>query len=285
MANYIYAMKSTITLSVILLIISSITIANAQVTIAPTNLFIEENARFGTYMVINNSNDTQEISIDFTFAYSQSDEQGYRTIVQNEDEIKEAHSIADYVRAFPRNFTLAPGQRQVIRLRLTPPNDLEDGTYWARIKTASTPETPPIELQSNDAVAARVGIRVEQVTGLFYKKGSVSTGIEIEEIRSEYDSESENLIVLIDHQRTGNSPFLGSIITSIIDSNGQEVRRGFLSTSLYFDGIFRQEFEIGDLPNGEYLIRATFESNRSDIPESDLVQMQSVTETTTFTKR
>ncbi len=285
MANYIYAMKSTITLSVILLIISSITIANAQVTIAPTNLFIEENARFGTYMVINNSNDTQEISIDFTFAYSQSDEQGYRTIVQNEDEIKEAHSIADYVRAFPRNFTLAPGQRQVIRLRLTPPNDLEDGTYWARIKTASTPETPPIELQSNDAVAARVGIRVEQVTGLFYKKGSVSTGIEIEEIRTEYDSESENLIVLIDHQRTGNSPFLGSIITSIIDSNGQEVRRGFLSTSLYFDGIFRQEFEIGDLPNGEYLIRATFESNRSDIPESDLVQMQSVTETTTFTKR
>jgi P pilus assembly chaperone PapD len=285
MANYIYAMKSIITFTAILTIISSISIATAQVTIAPTNLFVAENARFGTYMVINNSNETQEISIDFAFAYTESDEQGYRTIVQDDQQMREKHSIAEYIRAFPRNFTLAPGQRQVIRLRLNPPNELEDGTYWARIKTASTPETPPIELQTENTVAARVGIRVEQVTGIFYKKGDVATGIDIEEIRTEYDSESGKLIVLIDHLRTGNSPFLGSITTSIIDSNGQEVRRGFLSTSLYFDGIFRQEFEIDDIPNGEYLIRTTFESRRSDIPDSDLVQMPNVTETTTFIKR
>lgn len=285
MGNYIYVMKSITTFIAILFIISSFNIANAQVTIAPTNLFIGENARFGTYMVINNSNDTQEISIDFAFAYSQSDGNGFRTIVQGDEETTASYSIAEHIRAFPRNFTLAPGQRQVVRLRLTPPNDLADGTYWARIKTASTPETPPIELQSNNAVAARVGIRVEQVTGIFFKKGTVSTGIDVNEIRTEYDPESGTLAVLVDHSRTGNSPFLGSITTSLIDSDGQEVRRGFLSTSLYFDGIFRQEFEIPDLPNGEYLIRTTFETSRSDIPESDLVQMATVTETATFVKR
>lgn len=57
---------------------------NAQVTIAPTNMFIDGNARFGTYMVINNSNETQEISIDFLFAYSQTDEQGNRSIIQDD---------------------------------------------------------------------------------------------------------------------------------------------------------------------------------------------------------
>lgn len=260
-------------------------LAQAQVTIAPTNLFIDGNTRFGTYMVINNSNETQEISIDFIFAYSQTDEDGNRRVVQDDTETAETYSIADDVRAFPRNFTLVPGQRQVVRLRLNPPADLEDGTYWARIKTSSSPEAPPLELAANNAVAARVGIKVEQVTGLFFKKGTVTTGIEIDEIRTDYESETGKLFVLTDLRRTGNSPFLGSISTSLIDSNGQEVRNGFLSTSIYFDSVYRQQFDIADLPNGTYTIRITFETRRSDIQSSDLVQMQPVTQTTTFTKR
>lgn len=258
---------------------------NAQVTIAPTNMFIDGNARFGTYMVINNSNETQEISIDFLFAYSQTDEQGNRSIIQDDSAVAEQYSIAEFIRAFPRNFTLASGQRQVVRLRLNPPNDLEDGTYWARIKTGSTPESPPLELQSNNAVAARVGIRVEQVTGLFFKKGNTTTGIEVTEISTEYDQLTDKLNVYIDINRTGNSPFLGSITTSLINENGEIVRESFISTSIYFDGVQKSEFDIADIPNGQYTIRVQFESSRADIPSSDIIQMPTVIETTTFTKR
>jgi hypothetical protein len=258
---------------------------HAQVTIAPTNMYIDGNARFGTYMVINNSNDTQEISIDFLFAYSQTDEQGNRTVIQNDTVAAKRYSIAEYIRAFPRNFTLAPGQRQVVRLRLNPPSDLDDGTYWARIKTGSTPEAPPLELQASNAVAARVGIRVEQVTGLFFKKGSTTTGIEVDEITTNYDQASGKLLVFTDLDRTGNSPFLGSITTSLISQSGEVVREGFISTTIYFDGVHRNEFDIADIPNGQYTIRVEFESSRSDIPSSDLVQMSPVIETTTFTKR
>lgn len=260
----------------------SLSIFNAfgQVTIAPTNLFIDDNSKFGTYMVINGSNETQEISIDFIFSYANLDENGNRTLVYDDAEMEEQFSIVEYVRAFPKNFTLAPNQRQIVRLRISAPNNMPDGTYWSRIKTSSTPEAPPLELQTDQAVTAQVGIIVEQVTGLFYKNGNVNTGIEISTIRTE--RESSVLNVYTDFLKTGNSPFLGSITTTLLDNSGREVKTGFISTSVYTDGTHKQELDISDLGAGSYSIKVTFETRRSDISERDIVGMEPVTLTTSF---
>src|SRR5690554_5204 len=159
------------TLYFLLAIVLSTAFVQAQVTIAPTNLFIKEGNQFGTYMVINGSNQNQEIGIDFFFAYGQLDENGQRANIHDNEEMAERYSIAENIRAFPQSFVLTPGQRQLVRLNVRPPRDLQDGTYWSRIRTSATPESPPVETANNEAVTARVGISIEQVTGLFYKKG------------------------------------------------------------------------------------------------------------------
>jgi hypothetical protein len=256
------------------------TSVKAQVTIAPTNLFIDSNSRFGTYLVINGSNETQEISVDFLFQYSKTNEFGERTLVSNDTLGAKSHSVAEYIRAFPQNFTLAPNQRQVVRLRVNAPNDLTDGTYWSRIKTTSSPETPPLELQNTETVSASVSIKIEQTTGLYFKKGEVSTGISINEIR--HIKENDNLILLADVSRLGNSPFLGSISTKLINSNGVVVREGFVSTTIYFDSVYRQEFDISDIPAGDYTVTIQFESRRSDVSNTDLVQMETVSSSTSI---
>lgn len=253
-----------------------------QVTIAPTNLFIENNSRFGTYLVLNNSNENQEINIEFFFGYSSTDSLGNRIMTENDE--MNRHSIAESVRAFPQNFILTPGKRQTVRLRISPKNDLSDGTYWARIKTTSSPESPPVEVSSDDNVTARVGINIEQITGLFYKKGDVTTGIEVDGIRTSFSGDNnERLVVLTDYQRTGNSPFLGSITTTLKNQSGKTVAQGFRSTTLYFDGTQKEELDISGLPSGEYSIQVHFETRRSDVPSDDLVQMEPVTATTTVT--
>ena len=259
-------------------------VAFAQVTIAPTNLFLDANSRFGSYMVVNGGNQTQEVSIDFFFAYSSTDNDGNRSAVVDDSLVQQQYSIADYIRAFPQNFTLSPGQRQMVRLRVTPPNDLNDGTYWARIKTKSSPEAPPLELQTSEVVSATVGITVEQVTGLFYKKGDVSTGIEIEGIRSSLNDDG-SLAVMVDYNRTGNSPFLGSVTLSLFNPAGEEVRRSFISTSMYFDGVYRQDFDLTDLAPGTYRVSALFESQRPDLSSNDLIQMDPVTASETISIR
>lgn len=251
----------------------------AQVTISPTNLFLDGNTQFGSYLVINGSNEAQEISIDFFFAYSQSDENGTRTIVQDDSISEEQYSIADNVRAFPRTFNLAPGQRQTVRLRISDTNNLQDGTFWSRIKTTSSPATPPLEIQSDNAVTARVGIKVEQVTGLFFKKGNVSTGIEINGIQTSREADGNTLNVLVDLLRTGNSPFLGTITTELLNTQGEPVISDFVSTSIYFDGKFKQQLNIQDVQPGNYRVRVTFKSDRADIDKSRLIQMPSTTQT------
>lgn len=258
---------------------------HGQVTIAPTNMFLSDNNPFGTYMVINGSSEAQEITVDFLFAYSATDENGNRRIIQDDSTLAEKHSIANKVRAFPRNFTLAPEQRQIVRLRLSDTNSLEDGTYWARIRTKSIPETPPIEVQSTATVSARVGISFEQVTGLFFKKGTVTTGIEINDIRTNINPDNPNeLIVLADYARTGNSPFLGTITMSVRDSNNRELSTNFVSTSHYFDGTHRQTIDITELSNGNYQLTVEFATKRTDVSESDLVRMQPVRKSISFSK-
>ncbi len=256
--------------------------AKSQVTIAPTNLFIDGSNRFGTYMVINGSDTPQEVSVDFIFGYATSDSVGNRLYIYDDSLKAETYSLASSIRAFPQNFTLNPNQRQVVRLRINQTMFTNDGTYWARIKTSSTPVSPPIELENDQSVGARIGVVIDQISGVFYKKGNVTTGIDIKEIEGLVDSDSNTFSVLTHYNRTGNSPFLGTITTILKNANGNEVRRGVVSTSIYFDGIHRENFDLSELPSGNYSIEVSFESSRTDVSSSEIVQMQTVNETTSY---
>jgi hypothetical protein len=256
-------------------------LAFAQVSIAPTNIFLNESTKFGTFMVINSSNQSQEISIEPVFGYFITDDEGNKSFSNDDSSLAQRYSIADDIRAFPKNFVLQPNQRQVIRLRIIAPNSLEDGTYWARIKTSSRPESAPIELESDQSIGARIGVIIEQVSGLFYKVGDTTTDITIESIEVNAIENGE-LHLKTKLKKGGNSPFLGSITTSI-KKNGNVLVSKFTSTSFYFDGIHRENIDISELPSGQYNVEVTFETRRSDISPSDLVQMQPVTATTTIT--
>lgn len=281
-------MKSLFT-TFFLLICLTTSALNAQITIAPTNLFIDGTSKFGTYLVINNSTTPQEVSIDFYFGYAETSKNGKRINLADGDSLdegyslKDAYSIVNNIRAFPKTFILQPSQRQVIRIRVTAPNNLSDGTYWSRIETTSAPESPPIEVSSSEAITANVGYIIKQVTSLYYKVGDVSTGIEINQIRTAVLKDSGKLDVLTDFSRTGNSPFLGSITASLIDNNGKTVAEGFSATTLYFSGTQKNKIDISDIPSGSYKVKVLFESHRSDVSSQDIVQMQPVTKTVTIT--
>jgi hypothetical protein len=121
------------------------------------------------------------------------------------------------------------------------------------------------------------------VTGLFYKKGDVTTGIDITELNTEM-GEDGVLDVNADLKRTGNSPFLGSITANIIDAEGNIVTTSFVSTTIYFDGLYKQEIDVSSLEAGRYEVELTFETQRSDIASNEIVQMQPVSKRISFTK-
>lgn len=254
---------------------------SAQITIAPTNLFIDSGNRFGSYLVINNSNEPYEVSIDFIFGYSDSDEEGNRFMTYEDSVTAEKYSIVDWIRAFPQNLTLSPGQRQVIRLRINPPSDIAAGTYWARIVTSATPQSQPIEVQDQQAVTANIEMRINQITGIFYKNGEVNTSISIDQISTNIDG--DELAVIHDITRGGNSPFFGSINVKIFDSSNRLVKEALDYTSIYFDTKLKNTFDVSDLSSGRYNIEISIASERQDISRDDLIKTEPVTATTTVT--
>lgn len=276
-------LKTEITRIVLILAISTFCFGkvSAQITIAPTNLFIDSGNKFGSYLVINNSNEPYEISVDFLFGYGTSDDQGNRFVTYDDSVKAKEYSAVDWIRAFPQNLTLAPNKRQVIRLRVNAPSDLEDGTYWARIVTSATPQSQPLEVQNQGAVTANIGMKVNQITGIFYKNGAVNTDIGIDKIETKVANDS--LWVIHNVTRGGNSPFLGSISVRVYDQANKLVLENTDFTSIYFDTKLKHEFDISSLNPGRYNIEIAIASERQDISKDDLIQMEPVSATTTVT--
>ena len=269
-----------ISISILLTSIIFISISNSQVTISPTSLFIDNQRRFETLLVLNSTEDPQEVSISYHFGYPVSDSYGNLTMNYTDTEAGADRSAAEWIKGFPKSFVLEPGKRQVVRLTAKPPNDLADGVYWARLKTVSTNLTPSVGETQQDKITAQIKFRFEQVTGVFYKSGSVATGLDITEIRN--DISNDNLSVYADFKLSGNSPYLGSMILKIFNKSGKEIQEEIIFISIYFDGTRRIETDISALSAGEYQAELSFITIRADIPNENLVHAEPTSQTFRF---
>lgn len=253
----------------------------AQVTISPTAVFLDKNSKVGSFYVSNPSNSAVEVRLGFEFAYPATDEDGRVFLNYEDSEAEEKFSLVPHLRAFPTTFVLQPNERQTVRLVGRIPQNSDPGMYWTRMRVSSNQLTPPIGEVAEGQVAAQVSFQIDQVTAVLVQHGSAETGLEVH--RSEAMVDDDRLVVLTDVERTGNSPFIGSVRTRVMNSNGQEVDSRRSSTSVYFRNNQRVEFDTSNWPSGQYSVETTFESQRNDISSQNLLQISEVSERTTFT--
>jgi len=259
--------------------------AVAQVSIAPSAVFIDDRTNVGTVYVSNRSNDPQEISIEFAFGFPSSDEEGNTVMVYADEDEAAAdqadHAINERIRAFPRSFVLDPGDRQTVRFQVRPDPGAADGTYWTRVKVLSNPQQPDVDVTEEEGITTRITFRFEQIIAAFYKQGDVSTGVNVSEVKVRHE---EDRVILMPHlERTGNSPFIGSIFARMYDANDELVKERQSTTTAYFDVVRRVEFDTADLEPGDYRVELSFETRRSDVSPTDLVQAPAITETVQVT--
>ncbi len=112
---------------------ASAPLAAQGVLVAPHAIYIDHARRSGTVTLYNPNRDPAEVTISTAFGYPVTDSLGHfalRTVDQPDSTLP---SAAAWVQAFPRRLTIAPLQRQTVRLLATPPTGLPDGEYWARL--------------------------------------------------------------------------------------------------------------------------------------------------------
>jgi hypothetical protein len=252
----------------------------AQVTISPTAVFLDKNSKVGSFYISNPSNSSVEVRLSFEFAYPTTDETGRIFLNYEDKEAEEQFSLKPYLRAFPTTFVLQPDQRQTIRLVGRIPQNSDPGMFWTRMRVSSNQLSPPIGEVAEGQVAAQVSFQIDQVTSVLVQHGEATTGLSIS--NSTASIENGRLVLLTDVERTGNSPFIGSVRTRILNSNNVELDSRRSSTSVYFNNKQRVEFDTINWPAGQYTAETTFESSRNDISSQNLIQIPDVSDRTTF---
>lgn len=249
----------------------------AQISIAPTTIYIDQNG-IGSVFITNPGDIPQEINVSFLFGYPGNDESGNLMMMYSDSIRAKQFGIDERVRAFPRTFILAPQQQQTVRLQVRPDRSLPSGTYFTRVKITSNAQTADVEETAQEGVSTRVNFKFDQVIAAFQKVGAVTTGLEFEDVQV---VQSEGVIrVIPTFMTTGNSPFIGSVMATLKNTQNETVAEQGQTVALYFAGKRAVELKLPEnISPGDYSITLVYETKRGDIPSTDLVQSQPITKT------
>jgi len=269
-------------LSVVFLFIFFFSLS-AQVTVSPLTIFLDSKNRFATFLVINGSPMSQEVTLEFKFGYPSSDADGkiYMQFADSQASLK--YNMAGFLKAFPKKFIVRSGEQQVVRLTALAQDSLKEGSYWTRLITKSTPQQASIDTGASSGITTNIRFVLEQITTVMYRKGTVMTSITIDSIFALTDTLGTHVVAKL-HQG-GNSPFLGKVAVKVWDPKGNQIFETMEYISAYFNSAKSFLVKDSKLPAGVYTTEWEITSDRIDIPVEYILPATPIRVKTTFLLR
>lgn len=221
----------------------------------------------------------EEVSVDLAFGYHDTDSLGTPFLRFVEDPDSTYPSAAAWIRAFPRRMRLEAGDRRTVRLLATPPADLPDGEYWARLIVTSRGASLPVAT-TDTTVRAGVEIVFRLVVPVTFRKGRVTTGIALSALDA--SASGDSLVVLADAARLGNGSYLGTARFAVLDTADAVVRDWAIPVAVFYPIHRRFVFGLDGLPPGTYRLALRLATERDDLEADDVMQAPPVTDTVAF---
>lgn len=249
-------------------------LAAQGVVVAPHAVFMDHRARSGSVLLYNPNTEPAEVTISVMFGYPVTDSAGGIVLFTPATPGADEPSAAAWLQAFPRRLTVAPLERQTIRLLARPPAGLADGEYWARLVIAAKGGRIPVTGVTDTAIHIGLTLEVRTIIGINYRKGAVRTGVRMSGLRVQHAGDT--LQVWTHLERDGNAAFIGTIHAVLVDSTG--ATRGEFAYPL---GVYRTlqprfAMPVGVLPSGRYRLRIELASQREDLAPEVLLQAPAV---------
>ena len=260
---------------VLWLALATFSLSAQGVMVAPHAVYIDHRTRSGSVLLYNPGTEPVEVAISTLFGYPTTDSLGaikLDTLVADS-----SVSALSWIQAFPRRLTVAPRERQTVRLLARPPAGLADGEYWLRLVIAAQAGRVPITGVA-DTTAIQIGLTLEvrTIIGVNYRKGPVNTGLTLSNVRAEIVRDS--LITRSRLERRGNAAFVGMVRAALVDSTGA-TRASFNSPV----GVYTvMEPRIGTpiaapgLPRGRYWLRYEVVAEREDLDPAVVLKAPAV---------
>jgi len=248
---------------------------SAQIALAPSFVFVDENNGVGNVYVSNNSDKDYEVNINFAFGYPDGDSDGNMVMNYGDTVAYAKYALDPMIRAFPRSFIIKSGAQRTVRIQVIPGQRRKEGFYYTRMKVMAKPQTVDITDTVSVGIGTKINFNFEQITAVFYHKGKVNTGVKINELDIR---QIAGALELRPHLAcTGNAPFLGSMYAKLKNADGKLVAETQSTTTVYSDVIRRMDLKLEKLDPGTYTLEFSLETKRNDMQSSDLLQAPRVT--------
>lgn len=233
----------------------------SQVTVAPVTVHIDDHNKNAYIIVRNNSNTSPwEVNIEMKFGYPKSDSSGNTFIFFPENVTEDDPSAVKWINFYPRKFILQPLEEQTVRIAAKP-KKIKDGEYWGRPVITSKIVNSEDSL-SKEKISIGLGVEFRTVIALNFRKGKVSTKINIDSLSGIY--RDNKFILLTKLRREGNAAYIGNLCVNIYNEKESKIKEIKQDISVYYELNKKIEIETGSLVSGKYTIEIQLNTDREE---------------------
>jgi hypothetical protein len=199
-----------------------------------------------------------EVTTELGFKVIHSDSLGSVTLDSGRTSEQNAHSGKEWLKVFPRRFTLAPRTSRIVRVMVTVPDVAPEGEFWARLIVSGTPvnSSMKVDVDSVQGIETSLAMRMELDLPVIIRKGNVETGIAFDGMQGRISG--ENTLLLVDMRRTGNSAYRGTLKATVRDAQGSAVAQA--SEQFTAEFTLRKGIILPRLSDGTYTVELESES-------------------------
>ncbi|MFZ5980225.1 MAG: hypothetical protein ACOYVF_06290 [Candidatus Zixiibacteriota bacterium] len=245
----------------------------AGILVAPTVVFLSDQNRTGRMIVRNPSAEPKEVEIRMGFGLPISDSLGNVRVRLQDSAVTDPRSAMDWIKPFPRKLVLPPGGSQTIRFVASPPRDIPDGEYWARVIIRS--QESQVAVPSADAeegISTNLNMIMQTAISMKYRKGNLFSKIEMTDVQAKL---RENMVeVMVDMVNRGNVSYLGVLNCRLLDADNNELSRQNFDLAVYYDLKRKIELPVtGIRPKLPYSVDILITNDgRTDVEPKDRIR-------------
>lgn len=239
-------------------------VAAAQgVVVAPHAVYLDHRTRSASITLYNPGADPAEVTISSMFGYPVTDSIGHFTLQVPDSVEPSMPSATAWIEAFPRRMTIPPLTRQTVRLLARPPQGMADGEYWSRVVISAQGAAAPVSDSDSAGIAIGLTLEVRTIIPLIYRKGALTTGVAVSDLRASRVGDS--LMVRVKLQRQGTSAFIGSAKGTLLNAKGSAVGSFSQPVAIYYDAEPVFALPVTGVAPGSYRVRLELATERTDI--------------------
>jgi len=240
------------------------------VVVAPHAVYLDHRTRSASITLYNPGADPAEVTISSMFGYPVTDSVGHFMLLTPDSVDASMPSATAWIEAFPRRMTIPPLQRQTVRLLARPPQGLPDGEYWSRVMISAKGGAVPVSGADSAGIAIGLTLEVRTIIPLIYRKGQLTTGVALSNLRAK--AVGDSLAVRVRLERLGSSAYIGTAKGTLLTESGAPVASFKLPVAIYYEAEPEFMLPLVDQAAGIYRFRLELATDRTDIAPEQMLR-------------